>query len=403
MSEKQWDVGARKPPSGVGQSSELFERFPYGLVLVDRRRDVLSLNRFARELLTPGQNGQDRHARDCCELICRRASLVPGDECLTKRALTSATPLPEIRMDIDKGRSQAAAWVTASTLDPDGSRLLFHLRPGAPNDRRRRTVPHGTDGVSSAKRTLRIFSLGGLRVERGDGWVAGDWLERRPGDLLRYLVCNRGGIVPEDQIAEALWPGADYGNASNRVRQTVYVLREKLEPGRPTRSPAEFVVSCQGGYQLDTERVSVDADRFEDQVRAGFTALAQEQEESALGHLKDAIGLYSDDFFADVPYMDWALEERDHLRELAGRALRTVSQIHSGAGDLAAAKEPARRLAAMEPFDTDVQQEFLGICVKQGRRSEATRRYELLSRRMRKEFGEDPDFSLSDLEARSEV
>jgi two-component SAPR family response regulator len=365
---------------------------------VDGHRSVLSLNRFARELLTPGQTGHGREPRNCCELICRRASLVPGDECLTKRALASTTPLPEIRIDIDKGRSQAAAWVTASTLDPEGSRLVFHLRPGAPNDRRCRTILHGTDGVSSAKLTLRIFTLGGLRAERGDGWIAGDWLERRPGDLFRYLICNRGGIVPEDQIAEALWPGADYGNASNRVRQTVYVLRERLEPGRPTRSPAEFVVSRQGGYQLDTERVWVDADRFEDQVRAGLTALSQGQREIALRHLEDGISLYRDDFFADVPYLDSALEERDHLRELAGRALRTVSRLHSDGGDLAAAKQPARRLAAMEPLDTDVQRDFLEICVKQGRRSEATRRYELLTMRMRKEFGEDPDFSLSDLD-----
>ncbi len=230
------------------------------------------------------------------------------------------------------------------------------------------------------------------------GAVAGDWLERRPGDLLRFLICKRGGVVAEDQIAEALWPGAHSANASNRVRQTVYVLRRSLNPGRPSRSPAEFVVSRQGGYELDAERVWVDADRFEDQVRAGLTALSQGQEEVALRHLEDAIGLYRDDFFADAPYLEWALEERDHLREVAGRALRALSQLHSSAGDLPAAREPARRLAAMEPLDTDIQRDFLEICLKQGRRSEATRRYELLARRLRKEFGEEPDFSLSDLD-----
>jgi DNA-binding SARP family transcriptional activator len=385
------------PLSSPDQSSELFERFPYGLVLVDSRRAVLRLNRYARELLGPGRSGDPELPRTCCELICRRVSVAPGDGCLTRRALASAAPLPEVRIDIEKRRSQAAAWVTASALDPDGSRLLFHLRPGAPGDRRRRTVPHGTDGRLSAEPTLRIFTLGALRVEGGDGSIAGDWLQKQPGELLRYLVCERGKVVPDDQIAQAFGANGDSRNASNRVRQSVHVLRERLEPRRPKRSPSHFVISRPGGYTLDTKRVWIDADGFEDQVRAGLTAFAQGQRGAALDHLEEGIRLYQDDFFADDPYLEWALEERDQLREVAGRALRAMLQIHADAGDLDAAKEQGRRLAAMEPFDSDVQRRFLEICLRQGRRSEAARRYQLLRNRMRKQFGEEPDFRLSDL------
>ena len=57
----------------------------------------------------------------------------------------------------------------------------------------------------------------------------------------------------------------------------------------------------------------------------------------------------------------------------------------------------ARRLAAMEPFDLDVQRDFIEICMRRGRRSEAMRRYAIVRKRVKREFGQDPDFTLGDL------
>ena len=113
--------------------------------------------------------------------------------------------------------------------------------------------------------------------------------------------------------------------------------------------------------------------------------------------LERAHSLYQGDFLSEDPYADWALEERDRLRELAGRELRAMVSLKRSAGDLDAATEYARRLAEMEPFDLDIQREFLEMCIERGRRSEAMRRYALIRRRVRREFGHDPDFTLADL------
>ena len=55
------------------------------------------------------------------------------------------------------------------------------------------------------------------------------------------------------------------------------------------------------------------------------------------------------------------------------------------------------RLAEIEPLDTDVQRELLVLLMRRGRHAEAARRYELLGRRYRKAFGEEPPFDLADL------
>jgi DNA-binding SARP family transcriptional activator len=210
-------------------------------------------------------------------------------------------------------------------------------------------------------------------------------------------VCERRGAVTNDRIAEALWPDAGPEEARSRVRYYVHVLREKLEPKRQKRSPSRFVLSSRGGYRLNMKHVRVDADEFEHEVRAGLTALLQQGAQAAVPHLETASRLYREDFLAENPYAEWTLVERDRLRGLAAEGLRALVHAQLGTDQLEAAATQARRLAEMEPFDSDVQRTFIDVCLRRGRRSEAVRHYGLLRQRMLRAFGEEPDFDLSEI------
>jgi DNA-binding SARP family transcriptional activator len=383
----------------LADSSQLFERFPYGLVLVGRDGTVLHLNRKARHLLAPADSRARGGRWRCCDLICSRLEPIVGDGCLTERAIRADYALPEVRMDIEQERLQCAAWVTASQVDANGGQLLFHLRPGQVGDRRRRTPPEWSNAVQNPDRSrLQIVTLGRFRVEGPSGPINGDWLEQRPGELLKYLVSERRRVVPSDRIAEVMWPKAGHEEGRNRLRHYVHALRERLEPDRGHRSPARFVVAHRGAYRFDTSATWIDADAFERETRAGLASLEQGLTDSAAGHLAAAMRLYQGDFLTEDPYAEWALEERERLRELAGQALRAQVSIQERLGNLEAATDHARRLAGMEPFDHDVQKLFITLCLKRGRRSEALRRYTDLRKRMLTEFGQGPDFDLAELE-----
>jgi DNA-binding SARP family transcriptional activator len=387
--------------SGEGSSDArplVFEHFPYGLLLVERDGSILDLNRQARQLLAPPGQKISPDSWRCCDLICSRLEPVVGRLCLTERALEAEGPLPEVRMDIEQGRLQAAAWVTASPLGGDGG-LLFHLRPGRVGDRRRRTPPEWADANQIPRRLkLQIITLGKFRVEGPEGPLNGDWLEQRPGELLKYFVSERRRVLPSDRIAEALWPDAGIEEGRNRLRHYVHALREKLEPDRGSRSQAQIIVSHRGAYRFDTSAIWIDADSFEREICAGLSSLEGAADDSAAAHLAAGLSLYQGDFLTEDPYTEWALDERERLRELAGRALRAKVTLAEKAGNLEAAAGYARRLAAMEPFDHDVQRIFIGLCLKRGRRSEALRRYAVFRKRMLTEFGQGPDFELSELE-----
>ena len=379
------------------QLPQLFERFLYGLALVNRDGSVLYLNQKARQLLMPGAAGATESAWTCCELICNRLGPIVGGGCMTERASQADGQVPEVRMDIQRERLQTAAWVTASPLE-DGEQMLFHLRPGRVGDRRRRTPP-SSHLFASHRPELQIVTLRKFQIEGPEGPLNGDWLEHRPGQLLKYLVAERRRVVASDRIAEALWPEAGPEEARNRLRYYVHALREKLEPDRAHRSPARFVVARRGAYYFDTSGVWIDTDEFERETRAGLAAFEQGFLEPAAVHLDSAMRLYQDDFLAEDPYAEWAVDERERLRELAGRALRAQVEIQLQANDPDGAADHARRLADMEPFDNDVQKLFIELCLRRGRRSEAFRRYSVLRKRLLASFGQEPDFDLAELES----
>lgn len=380
------------------EAPHLFERFPYGLVIVDRDDGSLYLNHKARELLVPAGSHVGGAPWTCCELICDRLGLLLGGACMAEQAAVTEGLLPELRMDLDEAQAPAGAWVTVSPLD--GRRLLFHLRPSVAGDRRRRTfVTEATGGHAGADGRLRISALGPLRVEGAAGGVESEWLEQRPGQLLKYLVCRRRQLVAGDQIADALWPEAGPEEARNRLRYYVHCLREKLEPERARRSPSQFIKARRGGYLLDTDCVWLDVDEFQRETRAGLTAFVQGLIEPAAAHLDVALRLHQGSFLAEDPYAEWAFDEREHLHELLARALRAQVRIKVELGRLDEASDHARQLAELEPFDMDVQRMFMHVCLRRGRRSEALRRYSALRKRMLRSFGQEPDFDLPEVEA----
>jgi len=234
-------------------------------------------------------------------------------------------------------------WVLQQGIEQLAAWLAGDLR-----DRRRRTEPHWTTGAR-----LRIYTFGGTRVESSEGSIGGRWLEQRPGQLFKYLLAERHRVVRREEIAETIWPGADR-RILGSVRHFVHALRTRLEPERANREPSSFILNVQGGYAIDRRHVYIDADDFEDQVRAGLDHLAAGRVMLARERLERALALYTGDFLADEPYADWAMVQRDALRRLAADALRALASIARRAGDLDDAAGHLERLGDLEPFDIEL-------------------------------------------------
>ncbi|UUY03514.1 winged helix-turn-helix domain-containing protein [Svornostia abyssi] len=301
------------------------------------------------------------------------SAAIPGQE------LTADLAHTETLVETSRGTS---AWLSTGAL-ANGGRVMS-LRP---------VHPTGEPVPTREPARLRIDVIGRCQVD-GHG-ISPDraWLEQRPGQLLRVLIAHRGRVLTADEIADALWPDGGPRSAST-VRYLVHTLRSRLEAGRESRAESPYITRHRGGYRLNPDHVTVDADLFEREVRDGLSAHAADGNELARRLLERAIARYRGEFLAEDAYADWAMAERERLRDLQAQALRVLARMARADGALALAGERLAALSDLEPLDVEVHRELIALCLARGRRSEAARRHEAARRRLLAAFGEAPDLGL---------
>jgi DNA-binding SARP family transcriptional activator len=317
----------------------------------------------------------------CCQLFgCRTPTTPLADNCLTELALEGGQA-PAVLMETPDGL-EAPVWVSASSAGHPVPLVTLTVRGSAL-----------TSGGTAERHTVRIRTLGDTTVLGVPG--DGDWIEQRAGQLLKFLLCHRRHVVRSEAIGDALWPELGIRAGAN-VRYFIRTLRNHLEPARPPGAPSSFVVAARGGYALSTG-IEVDADEFERLANDGASAFALGDASTAQLLLERALAMYGGEFLADEPYAEWALAERERLHKLAADSYRLLLRMHVSAGELDAAARCADKLVALEPWDAEVQRAQLVLCLRRGRRSEALRRYRHLERSYRREFGDQPEFTLAEL------
>ncbi len=391
---KQRRSGAGVPPLDETLPATLFRRFPNAVVVLDSVGRMVACNERARGMfrahLAPGRGERPRFG---CELIgCRREGGPLQGMCLHELALEHDGPLPEIRLDLATAGGIGGTWVTVAALGTRPERIVMELRPSRDRDDRPQTpVPR------LGRPSLCIHALGRTCVTGLNGEITGRWLDNRPGQILKFLVAHRHRTVHSDEIVETLWPDAQ-GLDTRSLRYSLHALRKQLDPERDPWSSSP-VLSGQGGYALDPERVWIDATAFENHVRAGLAAYKRDELDVAADRIERGLALYAGHFLADEPYAEWAVEERDRLRRMAGDGLRALGELRADAADLQGAASCYLQLTELDLFDVDVHRRLLVLLLRQGRRSEAMRRYDALRRRMLTTFGEPLEFTLMDLDA----
>jgi DNA-binding SARP family transcriptional activator len=358
--------------------ADVFDSLPHPVVVVDEAGAVVAHNPAAGELFRPLS---DHRRLRCCDLVrCGDEGEPLAGRCITAAVLQRGRPLTGLELSLE---GRPVEIIAAPLRAGSGAVLHFRMRP----------EPATRSGAAPA---LRITTMGSLGLECGGTDLGGEWLDHRPGGLLKYLICARGRRVSVDELVETLWPDAG-SHGLTSLRQAVHGLRDRLEPGRQKHAPSRFVLARSNAYELNTASIVVDADEFEQEATPALRTAKHSPGDEADAQLANAAQLYRGEFLADEPYADWALRERDWLRDLAARVLRALAETHLQAGELPSASGALQRLADLEPLDLDAQRDLIAVMIRRRRHGEAARRYELVRRAFKLTFGHELDFALSDL------
>jgi DNA-binding SARP family transcriptional activator len=143
------------------------------------------------------------------------------------------------------------------------------------------------------------------------------WRGAKSKALLKALIVHGGTRVPRDAVLDMLWPDTDGDMASNNLK---VMLSRVRKIGAVNQDQIPWIVVRHGEISLSRKYCSVDCLRFRDALAK---ALARDEE---IEGLKEALGLYTDDFLPNDVSESWIDRFRLELRELFLRGVLRLAE-----------------------------------------------------------------------------
>jgi TolB-like protein/Tfp pilus assembly protein PilF len=232
--------------------------------------------------------------------------------------------------------------------------------------------------------TLRLRLLGTPAVECAGDRLGAAATQRRCLALLALLARAGPAGLSRERILVYLWPEAEADRAGHRLTQLLYLLRRDLH------ADALFLGSSE--LRLNPAAISTDLDDFRGAIERGdFQAASAAY-----------TGPFLDGFFVDeAPEFErWVEEQREEYRR---RLLGVLEALATGAarrGDLAAAAEWWRRLAAADPFSARIAVAYMEAAAAAGDRAAALQYARAYEELIREELDASPDPAIAEAAAR---
>ena len=231
---------------------------------------------------------------------------------------------------------------------------------------------------------LRLSLLGGLRITRGGTPVTGFISAKVPALLCYLAVADRPHYRPA--LAGLLWADQPESAALANLRKALSDLRRHAGPWLEI-TPHEVCFRRGPACWLDVQA-------FESAL-AGLDGMSTPSDEDWL-RVKDAGSLYAGDFLEgfyvrNAPvFEEWALAQRERLRQAALRAFSTLAAHHAALGQLALAIQYCERLLALDPWHEEAHRQMMLMLARSGQRSAALAQFETCRSALARELGVEP-------------
>lgn len=233
--------------------------------------------------------------------------------------------------------------------------------------------------------------LGCVEVSGPGGRV--ELASSRQRSVAAALALQPDAVVATWRLVEALWGERPPRTALRSLHSHIARLRLGLDACGlggvlQTRDP---------GYVLATDPSTVDAWRFERDVRAARTDLAAGMADAALGVLAGALSLWRGEALADAQPAGWTAVQASWLEDLRRAAMADRCEALLCLGRHGDAVAEAERLLAVAGTSERVAGLHMLALYGAGRATEALESFQRMRRCLADELGVDPSPDLADL------
>lgn len=229
---------------------------------------------------------------------------------------------------------------------------------------------------------LKLFTLGGFTVLRGDAPVRG-FVSRKVDALLVYLAHERHEHQREF-LATLLWSDLAQERALGNLRTALSNLSTQLK---------DYLIITR-----QTVMLRPDADCWVDSLALRDALKRTETLNAAsAAHLSDALSLYRGSFLAGFHLRDsesfeeWRAYEADVLQTQVLSGLQRLVKYALDSHQYDSGIEHARRAIAIDPLHEEAHRGLMLLLARVGQRRAALAQYETCVQLLRDELGVDPE------------
>ena len=238
---------------------------------------------------------------------------------------------------------------------------------------------------------LTFGVLGPLEVRAGPDVIDVHGPQERA--LLALLLTEPGVVVAMSAIVAGIWGDDPPADGRKTVQSYVSRLRRTLPD-----NGSDLLLTRSPGYLAAVEPARVDAEKFRTMVGCGRHDLTAGRHEDAAGTLREALGLWRGEAYAefDAPF---AVVERTALEELRLAALedRMAADLAGGAGpELVGELEG---LVARHPWRERLWAQLMTALYRAGRQGDALGAFRRAREALVDELGVEPGPDLRAIEA----
>ena len=231
--------------------------------------------------------------------------------------------------------------------------------------------------------TTRIAIFGALEIAHGSAAPLRPPTQRVLA-LLGYLIAHHDLPHPRDKLVDLLWPDLLPRQGRRMLSDTLWRARRLLTPPGQDNTPALLIAGDTVAFR-PTPSIWVDLIVFEQALPApGVLAT------DVIEQIRIAIDLYRGDFLEDC-YDDWALYERERLREQYLSALQRLLAADQQRQAYDLALQSALRLVQADPLREEAHRALMRLYHLLGRTDDALRVFAQCRALLDSELGVEPE------------
>jgi ATP/maltotriose-dependent transcriptional regulator MalT/two-component SAPR family response regulator len=231
---------------------------------------------------------------------------------------------------------------------------------------------------------LQVTTLGSFEVRRADGSLVEprDWQRDKARLLFQLFIARRYQPLNKEQILDYLWQDSDLNAAASGFKVALNALVKAIEPERNSRAQSGYVERNGAGaaltYSLKIEPESfwLDANEFEKLINQGIQQeINQHAPSAALALYNKALQLYKGDFLPGCLYEDWAMPERERLKDLFLTTAERVARLRVGQQEWEECLVACKLILSRDNCWEEAYRLMMLALWKQGNRTAALRTY----------------------------